>query len=43
MKKLEELGEGDVLFLAGSIPSSMQMTCMNRSWQGGWKRCDDCS
>ena len=23
MKKLEELGEGDVLFLAGSIPSSM--------------------
>ena len=23
MKKLDELGEGDVLFLAGSIPSSM--------------------
>ena len=29
MKKLEELGEGDVLFLAGSIPSSMPDLLVN--------------
>ena len=34
MKKLEQLGEGDVLSWQAAFHLLCRMTCMNRSWQG---------
>ena len=34
MEKIDGLGDGDVLVLAGSIPIPCRMTCISGSWSG---------